>query len=110
MLTGRQSGIGLIGLKIGPMLPKSGLKGSESGRMRCVTASMTSTPSSQGAQAELTAVEDLAATAVELQRALEAAEIAQREAEADAAELRQAEATRQGRGRWARLRQAWRGQ
>jgi hypothetical protein len=47
--------------------------------------------------------------AAELHRQVEAAQIAQAEAEADAAELRQAEAARQGRGRWARLRAAWRG-
>jgi hypothetical protein len=40
---------------------------------------------------------------------LQAAQIAQSEAEADAAELRQAEAARKARGRWARLRAAWRG-
>jgi chromosome segregation ATPase len=48
--------------------------------------------------------------AAELHRQVEAAQIAQSEAEADAAELRQAEAERRGRGRWARLRQAWRGE
>ena len=35
--------------------------------------------------------------------------MAQAEAEADAAELRHAEAAQQGRGRWARLRAAWQG-
>ena len=41
---------------------------------------------------------------------LAAAQIGQAEAEADAAELRQAEAARKGRGRLARLRAAWRGE
>jgi chromosome segregation protein len=45
----------------------------------------------------------------ELHRKVEAAQIAQAEAEADTAELRQAEAERRGRGRWARLKRAWRG-
>jgi hypothetical protein len=40
---------------------------------------------------------------------LEAAQMALSEAQADAAELRQAEAARAGKGRLARLRQAWRG-
>lgn len=62
------------------------------------------------AQAELAAAQVEADAAAELRPALEIAQIAQGEAEADAAELRQAEAIRQGRGRWARLRQAWRGQ
>jgi hypothetical protein len=38
---------------------------------------------------------------------LQAAQIAQAEAEADAAELRQADAARRARGRWARIRAAW---
>lgn len=46
----------------------------------------------------------------DLRRELEAAQIALSEAEADAAELRQAEDARKGRGRWARLRGAWRGE
>jgi hypothetical protein len=50
------------------------------------------------------------ARADELLRELEAAQIAQGEAEADAAELRQADAEWQARGRWARLRAAWRGE
>ena len=41
---------------------------------------------------------------------LQAAQIAASEAQADAAELRQAEAARAGQGRLARLRAAWRGQ
>lgn len=45
-----------------------------------------------------------------LETELEAEEVARAEAEADAAELRQAEAVRRARGRWARLRAAWRGE
>jgi hypothetical protein len=41
---------------------------------------------------------------------LEAAQIALGEAEADVAELRQAEDARKGRGRWRRIRDAWRGE
>ncbi len=46
----------------------------------------------------------------EAQAAAEAAQIGLAEAEADVAELRQAEAGRKGRGRLARLRAAWRGE
>jgi hypothetical protein len=56
--------------------------------------------------AKLTAVQDQAEA---INARAVAAEIAQAKAEADAAELRQAEAERRGRGRWARLRRAWRG-
>jgi hypothetical protein len=42
--------------------------------------------------------------------AAEAAQIAQAKAETDTTELRQADATRKGRGRLARLRAAWRGE
>jgi chromosome segregation ATPase len=48
--------------------------------------------------------------ASELRHQVEAAQIAQGEAEADAAELRQAEAARRARGLLARLRAAWRGE
>jgi hypothetical protein len=41
---------------------------------------------------------------------LQVAQTAQGEAEANAAELRQAEEERKARGRWARLRAAWRGE
>jgi uncharacterized coiled-coil protein SlyX len=51
---------------------------------------------------------DAQAELAEAQDQTEVAQIAQREAEADAAELRQAQAVRQDRGRWARLRAAWR--
>ena len=44
-----------------------------------------------------------------LETELEAARIAQAEAEADTSELRRTEAERRGQGRWARLRAAWRG-
>jgi hypothetical protein len=44
----------------------------------------------------------------DLRRELEAALIAVGEAQVDVEELRQAEAARKGRGRWARLRDAWR--
>ena len=46
----------------------------------------------------------------EAQVAAESAQIAQAVSEADAAELRQADAERRGRGRLARLRAAWRGE
>jgi hypothetical protein len=62
------------------------------------------------AQTELAAAQDEADAATELRRELEAAQIAQGEAEADAAELKQANAERRARGLVARLRQAWRGQ
>ena len=52
------------------------------------------------AQAELAAAQDQA----------EAARKAQAEAEGHAAELRRADADQRARGRWARLRAAWRGQ
>ena len=42
-----------------------------------------------------------------LESELEAERIANAEAQADVAELRQAEAVRRGQGRWARLRAAW---
>ena len=45
-----------------------------------------------------------------LQGEFEAARIGRVEAEADAAELRQAETVRKGRGRWTRLKAAWRGE
>jgi hypothetical protein len=45
-----------------------------------------------------------------LENDFEAVEIAGAEAQADVAELRQAEAMRRGQGRWARLRAAWRGE
>jgi chromosome segregation ATPase len=48
-------------------------------------------------------------TAEALRRDLEAARIAQADAEADADAMRQAEVERRARGRWARLRAAWRG-
>ena len=44
------------------------------------------------------------------QEQAEVAQIAQSEAEADAAELRRADDARKGRGRWVRLRAAWRGE
>jgi hypothetical protein len=44
-----------------------------------------------------------------LESELEAEKIARAEAEADAAELREAEAAWKGKGRWARLRAAWLG-
>ena len=50
----------------------------------------------------------LTVEAAELSAKVRVAEIAQAEAEADAAELRQADAARRGKGRWARLRAAWR--
>jgi putative drug exporter of the RND superfamily len=62
-----------------------------------------------GAQKVAAVQEAFEQTEAELRSDLEAAQMAQAEAEADAAELRQAEVTRQGRGRWTRLRQAWRG-
>jgi hypothetical protein len=62
-----------------------------------------------GVRQRLERTEESGEAAAELHRQVEAAQIAQAEAEADAAELRQAEAARQGRGRWARLRAAWRG-
>jgi hypothetical protein len=49
------------------------------------------------------------ARADELLRELEASQIAQGEAEADAAELRQADYSRRTLGRWGRIRAAWRG-
>jgi hypothetical protein len=52
----------------------------------------------------------LADTIDGLRQDLEVARMALAEAEADAAELRQAETVRQRRGRWARLRAAWRGE
>jgi chromosome segregation ATPase len=58
------------------------------------------------AQAELAAAQDQAGDA---QRELEAVQIALSEAEADAAELQQAEEARKGRGLLSRLRGAWRG-
>lgn len=57
------------------------------------------------AQAELAAAMDQTGDA---QRELEAVQIALGEAEADAAELRQAEDARRARGLVARLRAAWR--
>jgi hypothetical protein len=45
-----------------------------------------------------------------LESELESEKIARAEAEADAAELRQAQVTRAGQGRWARLRAAWLGE
>jgi chromosome segregation ATPase len=59
------------------------------------------------AQAELAAAQDQAEAG---RRQLEATQIALGEAEADAAELRQTDTQRKGRGRWARLRVAWRGE
>jgi chromosome segregation ATPase len=59
------------------------------------------------AQAELATTQDQAEAA---RREWEAAQIAQGEAEADAAELRQADAARRSLGRLARLRAAWRGE
>jgi hypothetical protein len=47
---------------------------------------------------------------IETERVVEAARIAQAKAEADAAELREAEAERRARGLLGRLRAAWRGQ
>jgi hypothetical protein len=59
------------------------------------------------AQAELADAQDQAEAG---RRQLEATQIALGEAEADAAELRQTDTQRKGRGRWARLRAAWRGE
>jgi chromosome segregation ATPase len=46
----------------------------------------------------------------DLRRELEAVQMALSEAQADAAELGQADEARKGRGRWRRLRDAWRGE
>jgi hypothetical protein len=62
-----------------------------------------------GIRQRLERAEESRETAAELHRQIEAARIAQAQAEVDVAELRQAEAARQGSGRWARLRVAWRG-
>ena len=70
------------------------------------------------AQAELAAAQDRADAAsaravAELEAATEAAQQANARAQAAAErveELRKAEAERQARGRWARIRAAWRGQ
>jgi hypothetical protein len=62
------------------------------------------------AQAELAAAQDQAeAAGTQAAAELEAAQMARSEAEADAATLRQAEAERRARGRWARIRAALRG-
>jgi hypothetical protein len=45
-----------------------------------------------------------------LRTELRAVQVTQAEAEADAAELRQADAARKSRGRLVRLRSAWRGE
>ena len=62
-----------------------------------------------GLRHELDGAKAEASEATGLRLELEAAQIGLSEAQADAAELRQAEVARKGRGRWARLRLAWRG-
>jgi hypothetical protein len=49
-------------------------------------------------------------TAEQAEKAAEEAQIARAEAEADVAKLRQQIEQQRGQGRWARLRQAWRGE
>jgi hypothetical protein len=86
---------------------ESGRETSAPAPMSCANASMTSAPKLSDAQVELAAAQDQA-EAGRLQ--LEATQIAQAEAAADAAELRQAEAERRARGRLARVWRAWRGE
>jgi hypothetical protein len=58
----------------------------------------------------LIAAREAQGAAEEAERRAETETMARAEAEADAAELRRAEAVRKARGRWARLKAAWRGE